>query len=339
MTRVQTMFRSLPVLALTLFLSNANAGPVHPADGRPEASGVKTRFHPRCHSYYSGSIASYAFTMVLNKYDTVLEGTYAYAGRNTFLTLKGSVGPNGRFRIYEYDIPSNAGIPKLATGTFEGVADGDSLTGTWRGKRAAKPLPFHAARFVPDKQSALTAAIGEHRLTRAGGSMGANGMFGYEREKGKWTGVSSSISGGQREGESTSFKKEELRLLNSLKLLVHPDLALDIVVGRDTLLHVPYNPMGMHYAARPFDGKAGYSADSVYEPARTFYEDKLALAYLDSADFSAVLGPLVEDLFFNVADRMRLDYRPINDEFELTVGHDYFENSVLTFGTREGKRK
>lgn len=207
MPNVPTLIFRVPLLALSLLLSCGNPGRVHPSSDPSIGSEIRTRYHPSCNSYYSGSIGSHAFTMSLSKYDTLLGGTYAYSGRKHYLTLKGMIGPTDHFRMYEYDNPSLIGIRERATGIFEGAMSGDSLTGTWHGKGPAKPFLFHAKRFAPDKRSMLVAAIGEYRLIEAGGSVGANGMFGYSRENGKWTGGESSLSEGQREGESSSFTK------------------------------------------------------------------------------------------------------------------------------------
>ena len=70
------------------------------------------------------------------------------------------------------------------------------------------------------KKSTLINLKGEHKLSSISGFMGANTMMDYFIENGKWIASGSSISGGMREGYDIKLSKDDLKKLQSMKIVV-----------------------------------------------------------------------------------------------------------------------
>lgn len=82
----------------------------------------------------------------------------------------------------------------------------------------------------------LSKLVGEHYLESISGFAGANTLFDYEKKNGKWTASGSSNNGGMREGYKIPITAKDLSRLNTMKLILNPDLSLQLYVGNKLII-------------------------------------------------------------------------------------------------------
>jgi hypothetical protein len=82
----------------------------------------------------------------------------------------------------------------------------------------------------------LSKLVGEHYLESISGFAGANTLFDYEKKNGKWTASGSSNNGGMREGYKIPITAQDLSRLNTMKLILNPDLSLQLYVGNKLII-------------------------------------------------------------------------------------------------------
>jgi hypothetical protein len=86
----------------------------------------------------------------------------------------------------------------------------------------------------------LSKLVGEHYLESISGFAGANTLYDYEKKNGKWIASGSSISAGMREGFKITISAQDLSRLNTMKLILNPDLSLQLYVGNKLILTAPF---------------------------------------------------------------------------------------------------
>jgi hypothetical protein len=95
------------------------------------------------------------------------------------------------------------------------------------------------------KKEILQSLVGTHPLNDISGLMGANSMIDYNKVNGKWKGYFSMNMGGMRNGEAIKIQPEALSRLNSMEIVVNPDLSIDFNCKKQTLFSVPFVENGM----------------------------------------------------------------------------------------------
>jgi hypothetical protein len=86
----------------------------------------------------------------------------------------------------------------------------------------------------------LSKLVGEHYLESISGFAGANALFDYYKKNGKWIASGSSLNGGMREGYKIPITAQELSFLNTMKLVLNPDLSLQVYAGNKLFITVPF---------------------------------------------------------------------------------------------------
>ena len=89
------------------------------------------------------------------------------------------------------------------------------------------------------KKEILSTLVGEHYLESISGFAGANTLYDYVKKNGKWTASGSSINRGMREGYKISISAQDLTRLNTMKLILNPDLSLQLYVGNKLIITAP----------------------------------------------------------------------------------------------------
>jgi len=86
----------------------------------------------------------------------------------------------------------------------------------------------------------LSKLVGERYLESISGFAGANALYDYEKKNGKWTASGSSINAGTREGYKITISAQDLSRLNTMKLVLNPDLSLQLYVGNKLIITAPF---------------------------------------------------------------------------------------------------
>jgi hypothetical protein len=298
------------------------AGPQPAADTAP--SSAPDYFHRA----YAGTIAGkYPIRMELKKSGAVLTGTYQYERQARHLNLSGTVDSAGNFTMNEYvDITYSK-----PNAVFTGTLAANGIQGVWRTMDGSRSARFEArmtseVRLEPKKE-ALREAVGTYPLESIGGAVGANALFDLARENGAWTFKGTSLDNGQREGYENELSADQVRLLNSMRIMVDASLKVRVIAGDETLLAIPFDERGMLYDVK----EPGLTVlDEVLRKlsAQTIYiEEDLYLAAMQGVDFnrSIPIDGLVRQ------GLLVLSYSPGSRSFRIHVAMSCCDNNVLTF--------
>ncbi len=179
------------------------------------------------------------------------------------------------------------------------------------------------------KKSTLTNLKGEHKLSSISGFMGANTMADYFIENGKWTASESSISGGMREGGDIELSKDDLKKLQSMKIVISEDLSLSLFCNNKEYFKTPYQEDGLSFFLKksPKDYESHMSIN--LKSNSTFIDDDLYLYTKDN-----VKEPEINyvDIVQIAADVVVIKYNTKTNEFEMDLFcGDCCNNSSYTF--------
>lgn len=179
------------------------------------------------------------------------------------------------------------------------------------------------------KKSTLINLKGEHKLSSISGFMGANTMVDYYIENGKWIASGSSLSGGMREGYDIELSKDDLKKLQSMKIVVSEDLSLSLFCNNKEYFKTPFQEDGLSYFLKksPKDYESNMSIN--LKPNSTFIDDYLYLYAKDNVKESEIN---YVDIVQVAADAIVLKYNTKTNEFEMSLFYgDCCGNSSYTF--------
>lgn len=179
------------------------------------------------------------------------------------------------------------------------------------------------------KKKTLINLIGEHKLSSISGFMGANTMVDYNIENGKWFASGSSLSGGMREGYDIELSKDDLKKLQSMKIVVSEDLSLSLLCNNKEYFKTPFQEEGLSYFLKksPKDYESNMSIH--LKPNSTFIDDYLYLYAKDNVKESEINYVNIVQV---AADAIVLKYNTKADEFEMSLFYgDCCDNSSYTF--------
>jgi hypothetical protein len=172
------------------------------------------------------------------------------------------------------------------------------------------------AEPISKKKEVLTNLIGEHNLNSISGASGANAMFDFGLENGKWTGSESANSGGMREAYDIEITKQDLQKLKSMKIIVDKDLKVSFSCNGKMYFVSPFKEDGMSYFLKASPKDFSFSLPENLKAETTFLDeylylyakDKIAETDLEFLQFVGIL-----------ADSAVLKYNTKTKEFELTI--------------------
>lgn len=276
---------ALALLALYFGIAHAAAtqDSVSPPTLQQDAGSPPGYFH----RIYAGTIGGkYLITVDLRGGGNRLLGSYSYVGKTGSISLSGTTDASGTFTMTE-----NVGVRQ--TGIWSGRLSDDAMAGEWRAPDGSKKMAFEARKTgeikLPPKQETLRNAAGVYSLKSVYGTMGANGMFGVEKHNGTWRGSSSYISSNAtREGQKTRLSSAEVKLLNSLHIIIDSALAVRFFAADALLLHIPFKETGMQYNLHiPYTTREGTRLvpSMIYDVNENFY-----LAAIDGVDFAGAIS-------------------------------------------------
>jgi hypothetical protein len=180
-------------------------------------------------------------------------------------------------------------------------------------------------------QGLLTKAVGEYSLDSISGSGGANGMWDTWKTRQKWRSNVSGISNGMRQAETVKLSPVDIRLLNSMRIKVDPDLTMRFLARGKTIVTIPYRDNGMQ-----FDIKNASNRDvdelKKLSSSTTVLDEQLFLLAQDEVDYSAVISGHFDA---TVNDIVIVSYSTVADTFNVSfVLGQCCGNSIFTFTRR-----
>ncbi|MEX0635929.1 MAG: hypothetical protein WD135_04105 [Ferruginibacter sp.] len=186
-----------------------------------------------------------------------------------------------------------------------------------------------AKEELSQKKSTLINLIGDHKLSSISGFTGANTMVDYSIDNGKWIASGSSNSGGMREGYDIELSKEDLKKLQSMKIVVSEDLSLSLLCNNKEYFKTPFQEDGLSFFLKksPKDYESNMSIN--LKPNSTFIDDYLYLYAKDNVKESEIN---YVDIVQVAADAIVLKYNTKTNEFEMSLFYgDCCDNSSYTF--------
>jgi hypothetical protein len=182
---------------------------------------------------------------------------------------------------------------------------------------------------ISRKKSTLINLKGEHKLSSIFGFMGANTMVDYSIKNGKWIASGSSISDGTREGYHIELSKDDLKKLQSMKIVVSEDLSLSLVCNNKEYFKTLFQEDGLSYFLKksPKDYESNMSIN--LKSNSTFIDDYLYLYAKDNVKESEIN---YVDIVQVAADAIVLKYNTKTNEFEMNLFYgDCCDYSSYTF--------
>ena len=124
--------------------------------------------------------------------------------------------------------------------------------------------------------------VGKYELNAISAVMGANTMVDYEKANGKWKGFMSMIMGGQRNGEALKITPDVLVKLNTMEIIVNPDLSIEFNCNKIQIANIPFKEDGMVFEIKGTIEE--YSTLYKLKPELTFEDGELFFYAKDYTD-------------------------------------------------------
>ena len=97
------------------------------------------------------------------------------------------------------------------------------------------------------KKELLQSLVGTYALNVIEGTSGMNATTNYDKKLGKWTGIYSMRMFGKREYENIKITPDLLNKLNTMSVIVNPDLSVDFMCKGINIVSIPFKEDGMIY--------------------------------------------------------------------------------------------
>lgn len=185
------------------------------------------------------------------------------------------------------------------------------------------------AEEMSQKKKILEKLVGQHRLVSVSGFSGANSMIDFYKEKGKWKISASANSGGMREEFDPEIPQEDKAKLETMKIVVAPDLSITLQCDNKTFFNVPFKKDGMAYFLKkaPKDFISNIPKD--LKQSTTVINNELYLLVKDECTEEEVS-------YLNLAqvmvDAVLITYNLETKQFNMNLFYgDCCDNSTYTF--------
>ena len=136
------------------------------------------------------------------------------------------------------------------------------------------------------KQDVLKSLVGKYELNAISALMGANTMVDYNKTNGKWKGFMSMNMGGQRNGEALKITPEVLVKLNTMEIIVNPDLSVELNCNKNQIANIPFKGDGMVFEITGTIEE--YSQYNKLKPELTFEDGQLFFYAKDYTEETAL---------------------------------------------------
>lgn len=193
----------------------------------------------------------------------------------------------------------------------------------------SEPTADTVKEEMSEKKSTLMKLKGEHKLVSISGFMGANTMVDYLLENGKWKASGSSNMGGMREGYDIDLTKDDLKKLETMKIVVSDDLTVTLKCKGKEYFRAPFKEDGFTYSLKKSPKEYSSNMSEKLKANSTFIDDYL---YLYAKDHFAETELEYIDIANVMADAALIKYNTKTNEFEMSL---FFANccgsSIYTF--------
>lgn len=186
-----------------------------------------------------------------------------------------------------------------------------------------------AKEEISEKKSTLIKLKGDHKLNSISGFMGANTMVDYTIENGKWKASGSSNMGGMREGYDIDLTKDDLKKLQTMKIVVSEDLTVSLFCNNKEYFKAPFKEDGFSYFLKKSPKKYSSNMAESLKANSTFIDDHLYL-YADDSFKESDLADI--DIAGAMANAALIKYNTKTMEFEMSLFFaDCCDNSTYIF--------
>jgi|GEM_PF-2406981 len=196
-------------------------------------------------------------------------------------------------------------------------------------QRDTAQIPSATAEEMSEKKRILEKLVGEHQLIAVTGASGANSMIDFYKEKGKWKINASFNSGGQREAYDPEISKEDKAKLETMKVVVAPDLSVSLQCDSKTFFSVPFKKDGMAYDLKKAPKDFILNIPEDLKPSTTILKNEL---YLLAKDECADAEVSYLNLAQVMVDAILITYNLETKQFNVRLFYAACcDNSTYTF--------
>ncbi len=182
---------------------------------------------------------------------------------------------------------------------------------------------------ISEKKSTLIKLKGDHKLNSISGFMGANTMVDYTIENGKWTASGSSNMGGMREGYDIELTKDDLKKLQTMKIVVSDDLSVSLYYNNKEYFKAPFKEDGFSYSLKKSPKEYSSHMSENLKANSTFIDDYLYFYAKDNFKETELENL---DIVGVLADAVVIKYNTKTNEFEMSLFYSACcDNSIYIF--------
>jgi hypothetical protein len=186
-----------------------------------------------------------------------------------------------------------------------------------------------AKEEISEKKSTLIKLKGDHKLNSISGFMGANTIVDYIIENGKWTASGSSNMGGMREGYDIELTKDDLKKLQTMKIVVSDDLSVSLYCNNKEYFKAPFKEEGFSYSLKKSPKEYSSHMSENLKANSTFIDDYLYFYAKDNFKESELENL---DIVGVLADAVVIKYNTKKNEFEMSLFYSACcDNSIYLF--------
>jgi hypothetical protein len=186
-----------------------------------------------------------------------------------------------------------------------------------------------AKEEISEKKSTLIKLKGDHKLNSISGFMGANTIVDYVIENGKWTASGSSNMGGMREGYDVELTKDDLKKLQTMKIVVSDDLSVSLYCNNKEYFKAPFKEEGFSYSLKKSPKEYSSHMSENLKANSTFIDDYLYFYVKDNFKESELENL---DIVGVLADAVVIKYNTKTNEFEMSLFYSACcDNSIYLF--------
>ena len=151
--------------------------------------------------------------------------------------------------------------------------------------------------------------------------MGANTLVDYFIENGKWKASGSSNMGGMREGYDIELLKDDLKKLQTMKIVVSEDLSVSLYCNNKEYFKAPFKEDGFSYSLKHMSENLKANSTFIDDYLYFYAKDNFTETELENLDIVGVL-----------ADAVVVKYNTKTNEFEMSLFYSACcDNSIYIF--------
>lgn len=186
-----------------------------------------------------------------------------------------------------------------------------------------------AKEEISEKKSTLIKLKGDHKLKSISGFMGANTMVDYTIENGKWKASGSSNMGGMREGYDIDLTKDDLKKLQTMKIVISDDLSVSLYYNNKEYFKAPFKEDGFSYSLKKSPKEYSSHMSENLKANSTFIDDYLYFYAKDNFKETEIENL---DIVGVLADAVVVKYNTKTNEFEMSLFYSACcDNSIYIF--------